>query len=794
MRSGFRLRRPVARLFRRPELETLEERCVPASVAVGDGGVQKPDVVTTGAVRPGFDTINEIKTYLPGNDDSSVYVPDIGFQVNLGGVAYNSLYVNNNGNITFAAPLSAYTPFPLSTTNRAIIAPFFADVYTVGSLYPNQGSGPADIVTYGTGTVDGHQAFGVTWDSVGYFAAHTDKLNTFQVVLINRYDNLPGDQNNQVGDVDVELNYNQIQWDTGDASGGRNGLAIPNEGTSARVGYSDGVGSAFELAGSAVPNAFLDSSDTGLVNNSFVTSIANSQADLVSGRYVFTSRAGAFVGMPLTFAAGASADAFVSPGSTTFTDNIDFTDLSNPSSWNVSIDYGDNTGIVNSTLYNQQSEVNPQADPTVALNHQYAANGSYAVTVTVSDNFGSFTDHFNVHVGIPGNDLAASTSFSSNANQPTTESLTDPSTGTTASIQAQGEAQVFLGFYTQNPSSNTTRTGQFLDIQIGNPQGLTSLILTITPQGPGPFEIGFLNSAGRWVNVPYTVLPNGDLQVVFTDFTIFNNTVFVVSLANAVAQPTILTSATARANTTTSTASDVGPGVVQTLSFTSTTQLSVTVSAAEDSQEIRTSNIQGSPSTSSSPGAGKRLAPLLDGDDQNLEQQALWFQYGDEAPWWLTAPVQQAGKQDTPMPPIPMSGQEDETSLEPSLTLPVAIALPPQAPAQGMAAEPNIWATLPEYGFWAGPSPTLRMTPEWNTAAPQPASALALPLLALGAGMATAHRDKPAVRRPGASWKDVGRSPTERPKGKMKTSAPTPTGAQGWLVVLLFLSFLIAAA
>ena len=46
----------------------------------------------------------------------------------------------------------------------------------------------------------------------------------------------------------------------------------------------------------------------------------------------------------ITFAAGASADAFVSPGSTTFSENIGFTDVTYPPSWTVSIDYGDNSG------------------------------------------------------------------------------------------------------------------------------------------------------------------------------------------------------------------------------------------------------------------------------------------------------------------------------------------------------------------------------------------------------------------------------------------------------------------
>jgi hypothetical protein len=169
-----------------------------------------------GAVLPGFDS-----NVLPGNDDASTGAVPLGFTVNFFGHNYSSLYINNNGNVTFDSPLSAFTPFDLSSTGHVIVAPFFADVDTqVGN-----------VVTYGTGTVNGHNAFGVTWPGVGYYATHTNKLNTFQVVLIDRSDIA-------AGNFDIEFNYDQIQWETGDASGGSNGLG----GSSARVGFSNGTG------------------------------------------------------------------------------------------------------------------------------------------------------------------------------------------------------------------------------------------------------------------------------------------------------------------------------------------------------------------------------------------------------------------------------------------------------------------------------------------------------------------------------------------------------------------------
>ena len=105
-----------------------------------------------------------------------------------------------------------FTPFGLTTgIGTSIIAPFFAyvDTRAVGS----------DLVSYayGEGVIDGHNAFGVNWVNVGYFANHADKLNSFQLILIDRSDRNPGD-------FDVEFNYDRIQWETGDASGGVDGL------------------------------------------------------------------------------------------------------------------------------------------------------------------------------------------------------------------------------------------------------------------------------------------------------------------------------------------------------------------------------------------------------------------------------------------------------------------------------------------------------------------------------------------------------------------------------------------
>ena len=223
-----------------------------------------PTPIALRTIRAGFNAEE-----LAANDDGSSSLVPLGFALNFYGVTYDQLYVNNNGNVTFDSSLSTYTPFGLIGTNRVIIAPFFADVDTRDS----------NVTRYGQGTVDGHRAFGVTWLGVGCFERITTVLNSFQVVLIDRADR-------GTGDFDIEFNYDQIQWETGTASGGNSNC---QGGSAARVGYSNGVDSFFELPGSNAPGAFLDSNlQTGLIHNRLNSS--------VNGRYLFAVSNGIVVG------------------------------------------------------------------------------------------------------------------------------------------------------------------------------------------------------------------------------------------------------------------------------------------------------------------------------------------------------------------------------------------------------------------------------------------------------------------------------------------------------------------
>lgn len=173
------------------------------------------------------------------NDDSSSNQLALPFEINFYGNHYNNFFINNNGNITFNAAVGSYTPEPFPIANQPMIAPFWADVDTrgTGNVYvaaPNQ-----DTMV-------------VTWNNVGYYRAHTDLTNNFQLVL----------QNQQNGNFDIQFRYDQLNWVTGDASGGTGGFG----GTPAQAGFDAGNGTDYFI----VPGSFTDTIHTTLANNTNV--------------------------------------------------------------------------------------------------------------------------------------------------------------------------------------------------------------------------------------------------------------------------------------------------------------------------------------------------------------------------------------------------------------------------------------------------------------------------------------------------------------------------------------------
>lgn len=183
------------------------------------------NVLMTGLGGPvGFGTLAMTR-----NDDGSTNAIQLPFSINLNGSEYSTIYINNNGNITFNGPYGEFTPSGLGSLDVEMIAPYWGDVDTrcssCGEVYLSVPTSDVAVVT---------------WNNVGYYNSNDSKQNTFQLILRDRND-LTG------SNTDVEFRYGNLQWTTGDASDGENGLG----GQPAFAGYTGGrAGAPQTLSGS----------------------------------------------------------------------------------------------------------------------------------------------------------------------------------------------------------------------------------------------------------------------------------------------------------------------------------------------------------------------------------------------------------------------------------------------------------------------------------------------------------------------------------------------------------------
>lgn len=195
-----------------------------------------------------------------------------------------AMYVNTNGNITFNAPVSTYTPNPFPVANQPMIAPYWGDVdirrgddgqcsnadisicrnpidngvwwYVEPARWTAADAGTPDAGSDATvdGDVDaevdsaidssvadaGNTAtftpgrIIVTWDNVMFYscgASHPERRMNFQLIISAPPTcGLPGD-------FDVEFRYNRCEWEAGTASGGDSGGF---GGTEAQAGFDAG--------------------------------------------------------------------------------------------------------------------------------------------------------------------------------------------------------------------------------------------------------------------------------------------------------------------------------------------------------------------------------------------------------------------------------------------------------------------------------------------------------------------------------------------------------------------------
>lgn len=208
---------------------------------------------------------------LAPNDDGSTGAIALGSAITYFGTPYSTLWVNNNGNVTFDGSMSTFTPFAFPS-GRKIIAPYFGDVDTRNSgnpggdslndVYYSERSGASDLsalssvvnATFG-GSFSAARGFVSTWDHTGYYNSHNSLLNTFQLGLAT----------DGTGNSFAIFNYldEGMAWETGDDSGGSGGFG----GNEATAGFDAGdFINFYTIPGSALPgiaNVLEDGSNRG---------------------------------------------------------------------------------------------------------------------------------------------------------------------------------------------------------------------------------------------------------------------------------------------------------------------------------------------------------------------------------------------------------------------------------------------------------------------------------------------------------------------------------------------------
>lgn len=151
------------------------------------------------------------------NDDLSTGLIAIPFSFCLYGTNYTTLYINNNGNVSFGSPYGTFSSFPFPDPGYVMVAPFWGDVDTRGT----------GVVYYKTTPT----AMYVNWEAVGYYSSMTDKVNSFQLIITNGTDPILPPGNN------IAFCYGDMQWTTGAASSGVGGFG----GTPSTVGVNQGA-------------------------------------------------------------------------------------------------------------------------------------------------------------------------------------------------------------------------------------------------------------------------------------------------------------------------------------------------------------------------------------------------------------------------------------------------------------------------------------------------------------------------------------------------------------------------
>ena len=286
-------------------------------------------------------------TYLnfPGNDDGSLGPLALPFGFNLFGTVYNQIWINNNGNITFTGPVSAFTASGFPTTT-AMVAPFWADVDTrIGATVKYKIS-PTNVI--------------VTWPGVGYYNQQTNLLNTFQLIISNGNDALIGIGNN------VAFNYGDMQWTTGSASGGVGGFG----GTPATVGINKGNNATYIQIGRF-----------GLNNSAYDGPLGNTDGINYLDNQCFQFNIGNFGNLPPTVNGNPPNNTITIPCGQTGTISLQALPPEVGQSVTALVNTG---GLCNTTVNTTNGN---SASAVVAITGDACNQGTHTIAFTFTDNF-----------------------------------------------------------------------------------------------------------------------------------------------------------------------------------------------------------------------------------------------------------------------------------------------------------------------------------------------------------------------------------------------------------------------
>lgn len=147
------------------------------------------------------------------NDDGSSTEYPLLFDFSLFGTNYTSLFINNNGNLSFERPYTTFTASSFPLGDIKMVAPFWADVDTGAEDTSFSFIGGTLGVVWQKKVAN--NVLAVVWDHVGYYNQRGDKRNTFMVLISDGNDSdFMGTGNN------VCFCYEDMEWTTGDVSGG----------------------------------------------------------------------------------------------------------------------------------------------------------------------------------------------------------------------------------------------------------------------------------------------------------------------------------------------------------------------------------------------------------------------------------------------------------------------------------------------------------------------------------------------------------------------------------------------